>query len=121
VSGNFRAPSDPQGYYPIPVMMDDIAYELKMDPVDFILKNMVSVRARNRRSPTITLDECIRPGAEMFRVERAMAPNNLGRDPGPVKRGAGGGVHDIPVRGGTSSAVIHVRCERALHRCSWRD
>src|SRR6476660_352745 len=40
-SANFRGPSDPQGYYPIQSLMDDIAYAMKMDPVDFILKNMV--------------------------------------------------------------------------------
>src|SRR5712692_9904057 len=40
-SGNFRAPSEPHGVYGIESIMDDIAYKLGMDPVEFTLKNML--------------------------------------------------------------------------------
>ncbi len=46
VSGNFRGPEFPQGYFGIQSMMDEVAYKMKMDPVDFALKNMT-------RKPTI--------------------------------------------------------------------
>ena len=32
VSGNFRGPEYPQGYYGIESMMDDVAFKLRMDP-----------------------------------------------------------------------------------------
>ena len=40
VSANFRAPAYPQGVFGIESLMDDIAYALKMDPLEFRLKNM---------------------------------------------------------------------------------
>jgi CO/xanthine dehydrogenase Mo-binding subunit len=107
VSGNFRAPSDPQGYYPIQSMMDDIAYELKMDPVDFILKNMVRRPSPQTTFTNYTLDECIRRGAEMFEWKKRWHPQP-GSDPGPVKRGAGVAFMTFRSGVGTSSAVIHV-------------
>ena len=63
--GQFPAPSDPQGYFAVQSMMDHIAYERGMDPVDFAMKNM--------RRPTDevqftnhTLEECVQRGAELF-------------------------------------------------------
>ena len=40
MSANFRGPEFPQGFFGIQSMMDDVAAKLKMDPVEFILKNM---------------------------------------------------------------------------------
>ena len=40
-SGNFRAPSEPHGVYGLESIMDNIAYTLGMDPVEFTLKNML--------------------------------------------------------------------------------
>ncbi|MBI4266479.1 MAG: xanthine dehydrogenase family protein molybdopterin-binding subunit [Acidobacteria bacterium] len=104
VSGNFRAPADPQGYFGIQSMMDSIAYELGMDPVDFALKNM--------RRPTdeigftsYTLEECIRRGAELFEWEsrRRAVP---GSDPGAIKRGSGMAFMMFRSGVGPSSAIV---------------
>ena len=40
VSANFRGPAYPQGIFGIESLMDHIAYQLKMDPIEFRLKNM---------------------------------------------------------------------------------
>ena len=40
VSANLRGPAYPQGVFAIESMMDHIAFELKIDPVEFRLKNM---------------------------------------------------------------------------------
>ncbi len=45
-SGNFRAPSEPHGFYGIESMMDDIAYKLGMDPVEFTLRYATARRRR---------------------------------------------------------------------------
>jgi xanthine dehydrogenase molybdenum-binding subunit len=107
VSGNFRGPSDPQGYYPIQSMMDDIAYELKMDPVEFILKNMVRRPSPQTTFTNYTLDECVRRGAELFDWKKRWH-SRPGSDPGPVKRGAGVAFMSFRSGVGTSSAVIQV-------------
>ena len=109
VSGNFRAPSDPQGYFAVQSMMDDIAYDLGVDPVDFAMQNM--------RKPTDevqftnhTLEECIQRGAELFDWESRWRPVP-GSDPGPLKRGAGMAFSMFRSRVGTSSAIVRVDSE----------
>jgi CO/xanthine dehydrogenase Mo-binding subunit len=105
-SGNYRGPSDPQGYYPIQSHMDDIAYAMKMDPVDFILKNMVKPNARTQFT-NYTLDECIRRGAELFEWKKRWKPVP-GSDRGPIKRGAGVAFMSFRSGVGSSSAIITV-------------
>jgi CO/xanthine dehydrogenase Mo-binding subunit len=105
-SANFRGPNDPQGYYPIQSHMDDIAYALKMDPVDFVLKNMTKPNARTVFT-NYTLDECVKRGAEMFEWKKRWKPVP-GSDPGPIKRGAGVAFMSFRAGVGSSSAVITV-------------
>ena len=109
VSGNFRAPSDPQGYFAIQSMMDDIAYKLGMDPVDFALKNM--------RRPTeqveftnYSLEECIAQARELFDWESRWRPEP-GSDPGPIKRGAGMAFMMFRSGVGPSSAILRVNAD----------
>src|SRR4030095_11835194 len=107
VSGNFRGPEYPQGVYGIESMMDDVAYKLKMDPVDFILKNMT--RKSNDQVPytNYSLEECIRRGAEVFEWKKRWRPQP-GSDPGPVKRGAGVSFMAFRSALGRSNAVVRL-------------
>ena len=105
-SANFRGPSDPQGYYPIQSHMDDVAYAVKMDPVDFILKNMLKPSARTQFT-NFTLDECIKRGADLFEWKKRWKPVP-GSDTGPIKRGAGVAFSSFRAGVGSSSAVVTV-------------
>ena len=105
-SGNFRGPSDPQGFFGIESMMDDVAYKLGIDPVEFAMKNM------RKPGPGVTftnysLDECIRRGAELFDWKARWRPVP-GSDRGPVKRGAGMSMMQFRAGQGRSSAVLRV-------------
>ena len=106
VSGNFRGPSDPQGYYPIQSLMDDVAYALKMDPVDFVLANMVK-QGSQVQFTNYSLDQCIRQAAETFEWKKRWKPQP-GSDPGPIKRGAGMAFMSFRSGLGMSSAVVQV-------------
>ena len=97
VSGNFRAPADPQGYFAIQSMMDDIAYKVGMDPVDFALKNMQRP-TEEVRFTNYSLEECIAQGRELFDWESRWRPEP-GSDPGPRQARRRHGVHDVPIRG----------------------
>ncbi len=106
VSGNFRAPTYPQGFFGIQSMMDDVAHRLEMDPVDFVL--------RNARKPSedfvftnYALDECIDEAASQFdwTQRRRTVP---GSDPGPIKRGAGMSFMLFRSALGRSSAILRV-------------
>jgi CO/xanthine dehydrogenase Mo-binding subunit len=107
VSGNYRGPSDPQGYYPIQSMMDEIAYALGMDPLDFNLKNMARRPNPQGTFTNFTLDECLRRGAELFEWKKRWKPRP-GSDPGPLKRGAGVSIMSFRSGIGMSSAVVRV-------------
>jgi CO/xanthine dehydrogenase Mo-binding subunit len=105
-SGNFRGPSDPQGFFGVESMMDDVAFQLGIDPVAFAMKNM------RQPGPGITftnysLDECIRRGAELFDWKSRWRPVP-GSDRGPVKRGAGMSFMMFRAGQGRSSAVLRV-------------
>jgi len=105
-SGNFRAPSEPHGFYGVESMMDEVAYSIGMDPVEFTLKNM---RRPTTDAPftNYTLDQCITRGAELFdwAGRRQQVP---GSDPGPIKRGAGFSFMMFRAGVGTSSAIVRV-------------
>jgi CO/xanthine dehydrogenase Mo-binding subunit len=109
VSGNFRAPGDPQGYFAIQSMMDDIAYKVGMDPVDFALKNMLRPTEQVRFT-NYTLEECIAQGRELFDWESRWRPEP-GSDPGPVKRGAGMAFMMFRSMLGPSSAILRVNSD----------
>ena len=105
-SGNFRGPSDPQGFFGIESMMDDVAYKLGIDPVEFAMKNMRGPGA-GVVFTNFSLDECIRRGAELFDWKARWRPVP-GSDRGPVKRGAGMSFMQFRAGQGRSSAVLRV-------------
>ena len=107
VSANFRGPEFPQGFFGIQSMMDDVAARLKMDPVEFILKNMTRKAGDQTPYTTYSLDECIHRGAEAFQWKTRWKPQP-GSDRGPIKRGAGVSFMAFRAGLGRSSAVIRV-------------
>ncbi len=103
-SGNFRAPSEPHGFYGVESMMDEVAYKLGMDPVEFTLKNMRRP-TEDRPFTNYSLDEVIETGAQQFnwQARRRLTP---GSDEGPIKRGAGFSFMMFRSGLGTSSAIV---------------
>jgi CO/xanthine dehydrogenase Mo-binding subunit len=107
VSGNFRGPEYPQGFYGIESMMDDVAFKLKMDPVEFIFKNMTRKSRDEVPYTNYSLEECMRRGAEIFEWKKRWRPQP-GSDTGPVKRGAGVSFMAFRSALGRSNAVIRL-------------
>jgi xanthine dehydrogenase molybdenum-binding subunit len=107
VSGNFRGPEYPQGFYGIESMMDDVAYKLKMDPVEFILKNMTRKSRDEVPYTNYSLEECIHLGAEAFEWKKRWR-SQPGSDSGPIKRGAGVSFMAFRSALGRSNAVIRL-------------
>jgi putative selenate reductase molybdopterin-binding subunit len=107
VSGNFRGPEFPQGYFGFQSMMDDIAHQLKIDPVEFALKNATRKAGDRTEYTNYTLDECIRRGAEAFDWNKRWHPEP-GSDKGPLKRGAGMAYLVFRAALGRSNAVLRV-------------
>jgi len=115
VSANFRGPAYPQGIFGIESLMDHIAYQLKMDPIDFRLKNMTRKYHDELPYTSFGLEDCVLRGAEAFEwKKRWHAP---GAGDGPVKRGVGMAMGAFGAAVGRSSAVIHLNSkdEYELH------
>jgi xanthine dehydrogenase molybdenum-binding subunit len=109
-SGNFRAPSEPHGFYGIESMMDDIAYKIGMDPVAFTLKNMLRP-TEDQPFTNYSLDACIEMGVDKFDWlgRRKAIP---GSDTGPIKRGAGFAFMMFRAALGVSSAIVQVDAQQ---------
>ena len=114
VSANFRGPEYPQGFFGIQSMMDDVAYQLKIDPVEFALKNMTRMSRDETPYTNYTLEECIRRGAELFDWKARWRPTP-GSDPGPIKRGAGMTYMLFRSGLGRSSAVLRLDARGRVH------
>jgi xanthine dehydrogenase molybdenum-binding subunit len=109
-SGNFRGPEFPQGYFGIQSMMDDVAYKIKMDPVEFILKNRTRKANDQIEYTNYTLEECIRRGVEAFDWKKRWR-SQPGSDSGPLKRGAGVAFMAFRSGVGRSNAIIDVNAQ----------
>ena len=107
VSGNFRGPEYPQGYFGFQSMMDHVAYQLKMDPVEFALKNRTRKANDQIEYTNYTLEDVIHRGADAFEWKKRWHPEP-GSDSGPVKRGAGMAFMAFRSALGRSNAVLRV-------------
>ena len=107
VAANYRAPAYPQGVFGIESLMDDVAYALKMDPLEFRLKNMTRKFRDQTPYTSIGLEDCIRKGAEKFEWAKRWKPVP-GSGAGPVKRGAGMAMGMFGSGLGRSSAVVRL-------------
>ncbi len=104
VAANYRAPAYPQGVFGIESLMDHIAHELKIDPVEFRLKNASRKYHDELPYTSYGLEDCVRRGADAFEWKRRRQVTSSG--PGPIKRGAGMAMGAFHSRVGRSSAVI---------------
>ena len=106
VAANFRGPAYPQGVWGIESVMDQIAHELAIDPIDFHLRNIT--REYNDETPYTSwaLREGITEGAERFGWSSRWRP--AGGQTGRVTRGVGMAIGMFAARLGRSSAVLRL-------------
>ncbi len=112
VSANFRGPAYPQGVFGIASVMDQIGHELKIDPVDFYLKNATQEFRDSTPYTSSGLMECLRQGADLFEWKKRWHP--AGSDPGPIKKGIGLALGGFGASVGRSSAVLRLDSEGLL-------
>ncbi len=74
-----RAPGEAAGTYGLEAAMDEMAYALKMDPIEFRLKNYAETDPeKNKPWSSKSLRECYRQGAERFGwSRRTMEPRSM--------------------------------------------
>ncbi len=106
VAANYRAPAYPQGVFGIESFMDQIAHELKIDPLDFRLRNMSRKYRDELPYSSNGLEECFNRGADAIGWRTRRRP--AGADPGPIKRGMGLAFATFGARVGKGAAVIRL-------------
>ena len=106
VAANFRGPAYPQGIWGIESVMDQLAHELAIDPVDFHLRNIT--REYNDETPYTSwaLRECITEGAERFGWSNRW--RRAGTQIGELRRGVGMALGMFAARLGRSSAILRL-------------
>jgi CO/xanthine dehydrogenase Mo-binding subunit len=91
-----------------------VAYALKMDPMEFRLKNMTRKFRDQTPYTSIGLEDCIRKGAAAFDWKKRWNPTP-GSGAGPVKRGAGMAMGMFGSSLGRSSAVVRLDGQGQYH------
>jgi CO/xanthine dehydrogenase Mo-binding subunit len=78
-TGAYRAPGAPQAAFALESAIDDLAHELKMDPLEFRIKNAVAegdARVDGGTWTRIGLAECLASAQSVYNAERAsLGPN----------------------------------------------
>jgi len=113
VSANYRAPAYPQSLFGLEQVMDDLAFKLKMDPIEFRLKNATRKFRDELTYTSYGLEDCLRKGAEAFEWKKHW--HEPGSQPGPIKRGVGVAMGMFGSALGRSSALIKVDSKGQFH------
>ncbi len=113
VAANYRAPAYPQSVFGFASFLDQIAYELGVNPIDMFMKN----RAQKYKSKTPFtsnyLEQCILEGAKRIGwAEKWHKPGALGDQ---KKHGIGMALGGYPFRPGLGAATIRVNSDGTAH------
>jgi xanthine dehydrogenase YagR molybdenum-binding subunit len=88
----FRAPGHPQCAWALEQMMDALAVEIGMDPIELRLKNIPAYSQAREGNPPYTttgLKECLEEGARSFGWTEARERSSAASADGPMRRGVG--------------------------------
>jgi xanthine dehydrogenase YagR molybdenum-binding subunit len=107
-----RAPGESSGTFALEVAMDELAYELKMDPIALRLKNYADVDEQEKKPfSSKTLRECYRQGAERFGWDRRTAEPGSMKTPDGLLIGMGMGTATYPARRSPASATARIMAD----------
>jgi len=106
-----RAPGEASGTFALESAMDEMAYALKMDPIEFRLKNYAAKDPeKDRPWSSKSLRECYRQGAERFGwAKRLMEPRSTKEGHWLVGHGMAGSVY--PTKRSPSSASARLNAD----------
>lgn len=101
IGGGYRGYGSPQGAFAVESQIDEICEALKLDPIEFRLKNAHQEGDPHPFNPGFTLstyrfEDCLRQGAERIEFSRR---GKAGSGDGVLKRGIGFGCQPVWVSG----------------------
>jgi xanthine dehydrogenase YagR molybdenum-binding subunit len=106
-----RAPGEASGMFALESAMDELAYELKVDPIDLRLRNYAEVEPESGKPwSSKSLRECYRVGAERFGWSRRTAEPRSMRD-GHTLIGYGMATATYPTNRSPASAIARLNAD----------
>jgi xanthine dehydrogenase molybdenum-binding subunit len=113
VGANYRAPAYPQSVFGFASFLDQIAFELGINPLEMFEKNRIQKYKSKTPFTSNYLDECIAEGAK--RIGWNEKWHKPGAMSGPKKHGIGMALGGYPFRPGLGAATIRVNPDGTAH------
>ena len=109
-----RAPGHPQGSFITEVMMEELADKVKMDPVEFRIKNLPA------EAPNAMWGQYLRQGAKEFGWDKRHPTGDT--TPGPIKTGMGVAINTWGGGGSQGRAHVEIASDgTVVVRCGTQD
>jgi xanthine dehydrogenase molybdenum-binding subunit len=113
VAANYRAPAYPQSVFGFASFLDQIAYEIGINPVEMFMKNRVQKYKSKLPFTSNYLEQCIIEGSKRIGWnEKWHKPGAMG---GQKKHGIGMALGGYPFRPGLGAATIRVNPDGTAH------
>ncbi len=113
VAANYRAPAYPQSVFGFASMLDQIAFELGVNPYDMFFRNRAQLSHGHMPYSSNHMEECIVEGAKKIGWKDKW--HKPGAAPGPNKHGIGMALGGYPFRTGLGAATIRVNPDGTAH------
>lgn len=113
VAANYRAPAYPQSVFGFASFLDQIAFELGVNPLDMFTRNRAQKYKTKIPFTSNHVEECIIEGAKRIGWREKWHPP--GATAGPKKHGIGMAVGGYPFRPGLGAATIRVNPDGTAH------
>jgi xanthine dehydrogenase molybdenum-binding subunit len=113
VAANYRAPAYPQSVFGFASFLDQIAFELELNPLDMFLRNRAQKSKGKLAYTSNYLEQCIIEGAK--RIGWREKWHKPGETAGPKKHGIGMALGGYPFRPGLGAATIRINADGTAH------
>jgi len=113
VAANYRAPAYPQSVFGFASFLDQIAYELGVNPYDMFMRNRARLYHHKIPFTSNAMEECIVEGAK--RIGWNEKWHKAGASSGAKKHGIGMALGGYPFRPGLGAATIRVNPDGTAH------
>jgi xanthine dehydrogenase molybdenum-binding subunit len=113
VAANYRAPAYPQSVFGFASFLDQIAYELGINPLDMFMRNRIRMYKSKIPFTSNYLEQCIIEGSK--RIGWSEKWHKPGATSGPKKHGIGMALGGYPFRPGLGAATIRVNPDGTAH------
>ena len=113
VAANYRAPAYPQSVFGFASFLDQIAFELGVNPLDMFLRNRAQKSKGKLDFTSNCLEQCILEGAKQINWREKW--HKPGETAGPKKHGIGMALGGYPFRPGLGAATIRINEDGTAH------